>query len=64
LKAGVQNSHSAGPDIAVPIYQKFITRLAEDFGRPIQTGEFGADMQVSLTNEGPVTLIIDSKLRE
>jgi D-tyrosyl-tRNA(Tyr) deacylase len=41
-----------------------IARLAEDLGRPIQTGEFGADMQVALTNDGPVTIIIDSKNRE
>jgi D-tyrosyl-tRNA(Tyr) deacylase len=55
---------SAKPEISVPLYQRFTTRLAEDFGKPIQTGEFGADMQVSLSNDGPVTIIIDSKLRE
>ena len=55
---------SAGPEIAIPLYEQFITRLTQDFGKPIQTGEFGADMQVSLTNDGPVTIIIDSKLRE
>ncbi|MCX6927505.1 MAG: D-aminoacyl-tRNA deacylase [Verrucomicrobia bacterium] len=57
-------SRSAGPDIAVPLYEQFAARLAQDLGQPIQTGEFGADMQVSLTNDGPVTIIIDSKLRE
>lgn len=57
-------SHSARPEIAVPLYEKFIARLALDLGRPIQTGEFGADMQVTLTNDGPVTIIIDSKNRE
>jgi D-tyrosyl-tRNA(Tyr) deacylase len=55
---------SARPEIAVPIYQQFIARLSQEFGRPIRTGEFGADMQVSLVNNGPVTIIIDSKSRE
>jgi D-aminoacyl-tRNA deacylase len=55
---------SARPEIAVPLYQRFIARLSQEFGKPIQTGEFGADMQVSLVNNGPVTIIIDSKLRE
>lgn len=55
---------SAKPEIAVPLYERFIARLAQDFGKPIQTGEFGADMLVSLINHGPVTIIIDSKLRE
>ncbi len=57
-------SRSARPEIAVPLYQQFITRLAQDLGRPIETGEFGATMRVSLTNDGPVTIIIDSKARE
>lgn len=51
------------PDFAVPMYQKFISRLTELFGREIQTGEFGADMQVALINDGPVTIIMDSKDR-
>jgi D-tyrosyl-tRNA(Tyr) deacylase len=55
---------SAKPEIAVPIFQKFLARLTQDFGKLIPTGEFGADMQVSLVNDGPVTIIIDSKLRE
>ena len=55
---------SAKPEIAVPIFEKFLARLMQDFGKPIQTGEFGADMRVSLVNEGPVTIIIDSKSRE
>ncbi|HEX4262848.1 MAG TPA: D-aminoacyl-tRNA deacylase [Verrucomicrobiae bacterium] len=55
---------SARPEIAVPLYQQFIARLSQEFGKAIQTGEFGADMQVSLVNKGPVTIIIDSKLRE
>jgi D-aminoacyl-tRNA deacylase len=57
-------TRSARPEIAIPIFEKFISRLTQDFGKPIQTGEFGADMQVNLTNDGPVTIIIDSKLRE
>lgn len=57
-------SRSARPEIAVPLYQQFITRLAQDLGKPVQTGEFGAKMQVSLINDGPVTIIIDSKARE
>jgi D-aminoacyl-tRNA deacylase len=57
-------SRSARPELAVPLYEKFLERLGQDLGRPIQTGEFGADMAVSLTNDGPVTIIIDSKVRE
>ncbi len=57
-------SRSAGPEIAIPIYQAFVRKLTEDLGKPIQTGEFGADMQVSLINDGPVTIIMDTKLRE
>jgi D-tyrosyl-tRNA(Tyr) deacylase len=55
---------SARPEIAVPLYEQFIARLTADLGRPIQTGEFGADMRVTLANDGPVTIIIDSKNRE
>jgi D-tyrosyl-tRNA(Tyr) deacylase len=57
-------SRSARPEVAVPLYQKFIERLGQDLGRSIQTGEFGAHMLLSLTNDGPVTIIIDSKARE
>jgi D-tyrosyl-tRNA(Tyr) deacylase len=57
-------SRSAPPEIAVPLYEQFAGRLTQDLGKPIQTGEFGAHMLVSLTNDGPVTIIIDSKLRE
>jgi D-tyrosyl-tRNA(Tyr) deacylase len=57
-------SRSARPEIAIPLYEQFIRRLTEDLGREIQTGEFGADMKVNLTNDGPVTIIIDSKTRE
>ena len=57
-------SRAARPEIAVPLYERFMTRLAQDFGKPIATGEFGAQMLVSLTNDGPVTIIIDTKARE
>jgi len=57
-------SRSARPEIAVPLYDQFIQKLGQDLGRPVQTGEFGAHMLVSLTNDGPVTIIIDSKARE
>jgi D-tyrosyl-tRNA(Tyr) deacylase len=57
-------SRAARPEIAVPLYQQFIARLAQDLGKPVETGDFGAEMQVSLTNDGPVTVIIDSKARE
>ena len=52
------------PEFAVPMYQKFVERLEALFGRPIQTGTFGADMQVTLVNDGHVTLILDSHLRD
>jgi D-aminoacyl-tRNA deacylase len=57
-------SRSAPPEIAVPLYGQFMAKLARDLGRPIQAGVFGADMQVALINDGPVTIIIDSKARE
>ncbi|MBO9565590.1 MAG: D-tyrosyl-tRNA(Tyr) deacylase [Niastella sp.] len=52
------------PDIAVPLYEKMIAQLETDLGKPIGTGEFGADMKVSLLNDGPVTIIIDTKNKE
>jgi D-tyrosyl-tRNA(Tyr) deacylase len=57
-------TRSARPEIAIPLYEALVRQLEIDLGRPIQTGEFGADMQITLTNDGPVTIIIDSKLRE
>jgi len=54
---------AAKPDIAIPIYEKFLHVLVEVFGRPVHTGVFGADMKVSLVNDGPVTIIIDTKNR-
>lgn len=55
---------AAKPEIAVPLYEAFHRKLQELLGRPVPTGVFGADMKVSLVNDGPVTLVIDSKLRE
>lgn len=52
---------AAKPDIAIPLYQAFVKQLESDLGKPVQTGEFGADMKVELLNDGPVTIIIDSK---
>lgn len=51
-------------EIAIPLYEQFIIQLANDLGRTIFTGEFGADMQVELINDGPITIIIDTKNRE
>jgi len=55
---------SSKPEIAIPLYKQFVARLELELGRPIHTGEFGADMRVALANDGPVTIIIDSKQRE
>ena len=57
-------SRSARPEMAIPLYEQFIKKVGHDLGKPIQTGEFGADMAVRLLNDGPVTIIIDSRLRE
>lgn len=57
-------SRSARPELAIPLYEKFIARLELALGRPIQTGTFGAHMGVSLTNDGPVTIVMDSKQKE
>lgn len=55
---------AAKPDIAIPIYEKFLQQLDVELGKKIQTGKFGADMKVALVNDGPVTITIDSKNRE
>lgn len=55
---------AAKPEIAIPLYQSFISRLEQNLEKEIQTGEFGADMKVRLLNDGPVTICIDSKNRE
>ena len=51
-------------EIAIPLYKKMISRLEADLGKPIGTGEFGADMKVELLNDGPVTIVIDTKNKE
>ena len=55
---------AAKPEIAIPLYEKMKVQLETDLGKPIQTGVFGADMKINLLNDGPVTIIIDSKNRE
>ncbi|MGC3948535.1 MAG: D-aminoacyl-tRNA deacylase [Chryseolinea sp.] len=54
---------AARPDIAIPLYESLVKAVSGELGRPVQTGEFGADMKVSLLNDGPVTIIIDTKNR-
>ena len=55
---------AAKPEIAIPLYEKFITQMEVELGKKVQTGKFGADMKVSLLNNGPVTIVIDTKNRE
>jgi len=55
---------AAKPEIAIPLYEMLIKQLSNDLGASIQTGQFGADMKVALVNDGPVTIIIDSKNKE
>ena len=57
-------TRAARPEKAIPLYEAMIRQLAISLGKPIQTGIFGADMKISLTNDGPVTLIIDTKNKE
>lgn len=52
---------AAKPDISIPLYEKFVSSLNKEMNKEVKTGQFGADMQVSLINDGPVTIIIDSK---
>ena len=55
---------AAKPDVAIPLYERFVEQLEEDLAKNVQTGQFGADMKVELINDGPVTVIIDSKNKE
>ena len=55
---------SARPEVAIPRYEAFVARLRAELGRPVATGEFGADMKVALVNDGPVTITVDTKARE
>ncbi len=70
LQASTKKGHrpsyikASKPEVAIPIYEKMIKQLENDLGKKIQTGIFGADMKVSLVNDGPVTIVIDSKNRE
>jgi D-tyrosyl-tRNA(Tyr) deacylase len=57
-------SAAAPPDIAQPRFEAFVAALARELGRPVGTGVFGADMQVALVNDGPVTIWLDSRVRE
>lgn len=55
---------SARPEVAIPKYEAFVARLTAELGKPVATGEFGADMQVALVNDGPVTITMDTRARE
>lgn len=55
---------AAKPEVAIPLYEQMIGQLQQDLGKPIATGEFGADMQIALLNNGPVTIIMDTKVKE
>lgn len=55
---------AAKPDVAIPLYEAFVAQLEMDLGKTVQTGEFGADMKVELLNDGPVTIIIDTKNKD
>lgn len=52
------------PDVAIPLYENFISQMEADLGKKVQTGKFGADMKVALLNDGPVTIVIDTKNKE
>ena len=55
---------AAKPEVAIPLYESFIAQMETELGKKVQTGQFGADMKVALLNDGPVTIIIDSKNKE
>ena len=55
---------AAKPEISVPLYERFVRVLADTLGKPVATGVFGADMKVELLNDGPVTILMDSKRKE
>ncbi|WDO14255.1 D-aminoacyl-tRNA deacylase [Flavobacterium sp. WW92] len=66
IKKGNRPSYikASKPDIAIPLYESFVRQMEADLGKKIQTGEFGADMKVALLNDGPVTIIFDTKNKE
>jgi D-tyrosyl-tRNA(Tyr) deacylase len=55
---------AARPEVAIPLYEQFLAKIAADLGKPVHRGQFGADMKVTLVNDGPVTVLIDTKSRE
>lgn len=55
---------AAKPEIAIPLYESFVQKIEQEIGKNVQTGQFGADMKVALLNDGPVTIIIDTKNKE
>ncbi len=55
---------AAKPDVAIPLYEAFVTQMETELGKKVQTGQFGADMKVALLNDGPVTIIMDTKNKE
>jgi D-tyrosyl-tRNA(Tyr) deacylase len=57
-------SRAARPEVAIPLYEAFLRQVSEERGRPVASGEFGADMKVELLNDGPVTIFIDTQARE
>ncbi|ARS33986.1 D-aminoacyl-tRNA deacylase [Pontibacter actiniarum] len=56
--------YAAPPAVAVPLYERFVELMEQALGKPVQTGEFGADMKVSLRNDGPVTIVMDTKQKD
>lgn len=56
--------HASKPDVAIPLYEQMIAQIEQDLGKKIYTGIFGADMKVQLLNDGPVTIVIDTKAKE
>lgn len=55
---------AAKPEMAIPLYEQFLLQIENDLGRPVQSGTFGADMKIRLYNDGPVTILIDTKTKE
>jgi D-aminoacyl-tRNA deacylase len=66
VKKGNRPSYikAARPEVAIPLYEKFVHATASVLGKPVQTGEFGADMKVALVNDGPVTILVDTKNKQ
>ena len=65
-KKGARPSYikASKPEVAIPVYEKMIRQLENDLGKGVETGQFGADMKVALLNDGPVTIVIDTKNKE